>query len=333
MPNSQNTNGYEVAELNPAAPLMAQPASAEPDAASSNDDSSQMYGVLKCSFFTPKRGDIWGAFCFLFNGSTGEAMEDVFWVTRDLTGPPININMGWRELNRQIPQMGIYEKSIGEKLSASMLEIFSPSVRMDLCQTDESTRQLNAISAEIRNNFERLTHYFLEIKILFERLPRQELVKAGVLEGGEAEEKSAASADPGSEKSFEGTLITCQPVVDPIRGKPVSELKPGDMVEVKMQGGVGAGELIQQYLSSTDQDAIFPVESIEKKGDDKTYVFLTINDEIRGLITVTKDLRLHVLEPEKRKKTITVDPDSLIFGFVLFMALVIIVWVVKYLFF
>ena len=49
-------------------------------------DDAGAYGILKCYFYTPKRGDIWGAFCFLFNGATGESMENVFWVTRTLTG-------------------------------------------------------------------------------------------------------------------------------------------------------------------------------------------------------------------------------------------------------
>jgi hypothetical protein len=329
MPDGQETNG-----LIPSVEPDTQSELGETRAAPSNDESPEVYGVLKCYFCTPKRGDIWGAFCFLFNGTTGESMENVFWVTRDLVGTAIDVNMGWRELNKLIPQMGIYEKPLGEKLIMSMLEIFSPTLRMELCKEENSARDLDMISSEMCKNFERLTHYFLEFKMALERLPRKDLVKAGVVAGdGSKTEETDTAAPLTEEKSFTGTLVTCLSVIDPVHGKPVSELQPGDMLEVKMQGGIGAGELIQKYLNSTNQDAIFPVESIEKKDDDKTYVFLTINEEVKGLITVTKDLRLRVLKLEKPQKTIIINIDNVIFGGTLFIAVVVIALVVKFLFF
>lgn len=112
----------------------------------------------------------------------------------------------------------------------------------------------------------------------------------------------------------------------------MSELLPGDLLEVKIQGGVGAGGMIQNYLSSTQQEAVFPVEKVERKGDDKTYIFLEINDEIKGLLTVTKDLRLKTLK-RNPKKSYTVNLDTLIFFGILGISFIVILLVANYFFF
>jgi hypothetical protein len=334
VPNVQESNAQEKSNQNFLTPPAENPET--PGSPPSSNETSPLYGALKCYFYTPKRGDIWGAFCFLFNASTGETIENVFWVTRLLTSPPIDVHMGWKELNKAIPSMGAYEKTMGDKLINSMLEIFSPSVRIDLCRQDNVSARLVSLSTEIRNSFERTTHYFLELKIAFEQLSRQDMVNAGVL-SKEDEEKAKKPDDPTlqeSEKSFAGTLITCLPVIDPVRGTPVSELKPGDVLEVKIQGGIGAGELIQQYLNTTNQDAAFPVLTVEKKDDDKTYVLLDINEEVKGLITTSKDLRLRTLQRGPlRKTTLTINLDNVIFFGTLTIAAIVILFVIRFLFF
>jgi hypothetical protein len=329
MPNVQEPNTQEKdKESTPPAENPASPGAQPP-----GNEPPQLYGALKCYFCTPKRGDIWGAFCFLFNGTTGESIENVFWVTRLLASPPIDVNMGWRELNRAIPSMGVYEKSIGDKLITSMLEIFTPTARVNLSQNAEAP--LTLLSTEIRNNFERATHCFLEVKMAFERLSRQDMVNAGVLPKDDAEANAPDNPEvQEGEKSFAGTLVTCLPIIDPVRGIPVSELAPGDVLEVKIQGGIGAGELIQQYLNSTNQNAVFPVAAVEKKDDEKTYIVLNINEEVKGLITVSKDLRLRTLQRgASQKTTLSVNMDNVIFWGTIVLATAVILFVIRFLFF
>ncbi|MDR3265574.1 MAG: hypothetical protein LBT15_06160 [Synergistaceae bacterium] len=293
------------------------------------------YGALKGCFHSPRRGDTCGAFCLLIDASTGEILENVFWVTYSSSESVIDVDLGWREFNKAIPDMGPYEKSLGDKLNTQLPEVFSVSARMDLLQHPEDSSRLAVVEEDIRKSFERATHYFLEFHLVLERLSRQNLVDAGVLQPGEdkpASESSTSNED--EKKSFEGTLINCLPVIDPVRGCPVSELQPGDMVEVKIQGGVGASGLIEQYLASTKQDAVFPVQSVEQKSDDKVYVFLSINEEIRGLITLTKDLRLRTLRMDRdKKRTLNINMDNLIFFGTFFVATIVILLVIRFLFF
>lgn len=293
-----------------------------------------MFGVLKCYFYTPKRGDIWGAFCFLFDGTTGEAIENVFWVTRALVGPAIDVNVQWRSFNKLIPQMGTYEKQLGDKLSVLIHENIPAGKRIELCRSDNPPERLIGICSEIRSCFERATHCFLEVKIAFERMTARDMESAGLLTKEDSSAETKTDKMQSNEKSFAGTLINCLPIIDPVRGKPVSELEPDDIVEVKLQGGVGAGEMIHKYLASTNQDAMFPIERIEKTDSEKTYIYLNINEELKGLITVTKDLRLRVLDIGKKKKTtpgVPFNPDNAIFFGVLAVAAVVIAMVVRFL--
>jgi hypothetical protein len=299
--------------------------------------SSDSFGALKCYFYTPKRGDTRGAFCVLF-AEDGTILDDVFWVTREMIGAPIDVVAGWRTLNKTIPAMGSYEKSLGEKLSAVTFDVLAPSVRAELLQSANASQQLDDLVKKLCNAFERATHYFMEINLRLERLSRRDLTDAGLVpaeENGEAEAASSAGPQTEEEKPpFPGTLLTCLPVIDPVRGKPISELVPGDLVNVKIQGGVGEGELIQEYLSTMSQDAVFPVEAISKGDDDKTQVLLNISDELHGLISVTKDLRVSVVHRASiKKRIISFNADNVIFFGTLAIAFIVILLAVRILFF
>lgn len=299
------------------------------------EEAPRNYAAFKCCFYTPKRGDILGAFCLLFNGLTGEVLDNVFWVTRLNEPIPLDINTGWRELNKLIPEIGPYEKALGAKLLSILHENFSPQTRRELIQSHDNTEILQALSEHLRKNFERVALYFLEFDIALERLERQNLVEAGVLlDNDDTAAPAAGDTEVKETKTFMGTLVQCLPVIDPVKGKPVSELEPGDLVEVKIQGAFGASSLIRQYLSSTHQEALFPVESVQRKDDDKVFVFLTINEEIKGLVTVTKDLRLRTIRiGEGKKKLPSVRVDTLVFLGTLAIAGLVIFWVVQYLVF
>ena len=308
----------------------------ETDLVSVDSEAPRLYGALKCCFYTPKRGDILGAFCLVFSGSSGEVLDNVFWVTRSYEEISIDIDVGWREMNKRIPEIGPYEKNLGERLLASLLDTFSPHVRMELIRHPDDAGQLAIVAEDLRKSFERAAHYFLEFNIALERLARKDLVEAGLLpeEASDGGTKTDSTDSDEEKKSFAGTLIHCLPIIDPVRGKAVSDLEPGDMVEVVIQSNTGAGGLIQQYLTSTKQDAIFPVASVEKKADEKIYIFLTVNEEIKGLITVTKDLRLRTLQTGRDRKNIpSISTDTLIFLGTFGTAIVVILSVIKYLFF
>jgi hypothetical protein len=316
-------------EIPPETPLAGESGTNAPQGA--DFDTEVPSGALKCYFYTPRHGDVRGAFCMLFT-NTGDILDNLFWVTRSMSGADIDVMAGWRSVNKNILDMGAYEKALSEKLCAVMFDIFTPSVRAALLESAEAAEQLESLANDLRSSFERSVHYFMEISIRLERLSHQSLLDAGVLPPEEGTEEKSPSET--GENIFSGTVITCLPVIDPVWGKPVSELVPGDMVNVTIQDEPGVAELIQNHLDSTDQQTVFPVIAIERKENDKTCVLLHISEEIRGLITLTKDLRLNVLNPiEEKKPSFAINVDNVIFFGTFSIAVVVILLVIKFLFF
>ena len=255
-------------------------------------------------------------------------------MTRLLASPPIDVNLGWRELNKAIPNMGIYEKTMGDKLQPSLLEILPAHLRIELSENAGSPGYMFPLATEMRKHFERTTHYFLEVKLSFEHLSRDEMVQAGIISKDDGEADVPGDAAKNDAQPVTDTLLTCLPVIDPVRGTAVSDLNPGDVLEVRIQGGIGESEFIAPYLYPPDQNAAFPILNIEKKDDERTYVLLSVNENVKGLITVSKDLRLRTLQRRtSRGTTIIINMDNIILWGTFGLAMVVTLLVFRFLFF
>ncbi len=333
-PNANKTDLSQIETEALSSPVESPASAVEEQKATSVDDSLPSYLALKYTFFTPKRGDLCGGFCLIFEGETGEALFQTFWVSRSDSLASLKANLDWRTFNKLIPHIGPYDRVWGEKLSSLFSELFPATDRVAFFQakTCDRAQILPRVAETIRKGYERATHYFLEVSCEYELLTRKELVEASILEEAASEEASSADEVPLEEEtSFAGILVQCLPLIDPVRGKAVSELLPGDFLEVQIASGTGAGGLLQQFLKATKQPSIFPVESIEKH-EDKIYIYLTINEEMRGLLTLNKDLRLRTKSPLPEKQNKSSGRENFIFFTFLGFALLGFFLAVQYLY-
>ena len=171
-------------------------------------------------------------------------------------------------------------------------------------------------------------------------LTRSDLERAQILEkpAPPEEKKEEESGEDGTseekdkDKSFEGIVVPCLAVVDPVWGKPASQIAPGDILEVKIEGDTGPSGLVQKYLESTGQKPTFPVESIERR-EDKTFIVLRISDEIEGHMTLTKDLRLKAKHTVKQREQQKHGVEDLIFFGVMLLAGIGLLLAIRYFFF
>ncbi|NLL37538.1 MAG: hypothetical protein GX256_08480 [Fretibacterium sp.] len=292
------------------------------------------YAAYKCFFYTPKRGETAGAFCIIFEGSNGRELFQNFWVTRTENVPALAVNQDWRDFSRALNQMGPFDKVIGDKLFSSLSEFLSPAERMSLFENANNRKGQNLIMEGLRRHFERTTHYFLEISCDLQLLTHQDLVDAKILTDPDEEDARQGSARD-EDKDFSDTLIHCLPLIDPVYGKALSDLEPGDLLEVRIKSDVGAGGLLQHFLSVANLPSIFPVKSIEKRDDDsdKVYVYLAISDEIQGLLILTKDLKLKTIVPPKTAFKKFLKIENVVFAGTLVFAFVVILFVIRRLFF
>ena len=173
-----------------------------------------------------------------------------------------------------------------------------------------------------------------------EPLGRNELERAKVLKPAKSivekaeqvqKAKEEEQKNPEEEKRKE-TIIKCGAIVDPVRGKASSAITPGDIIEVMIEGE-GTAALVRKFLNESGQAPVFPVETVEKVND-RAYIYVRINDEIRGLLTLTKDIMLKTKgqpEPEKNERSMKFVEDIFFFG-VLGAAIAGMIFVIRFFF-
>jgi len=323
------------ASPNTASPETDEVTAAETGAESPAEEAPKDYVILKCTFITSKHvGDLCGAFCLIFEGTTGKTLFQAFWVTHADSLADLSPSQDWRTFNKLSPHIGPYDKLLGDKLAPLIPELLPTADRIELYKAEpqNATQILSRISETIRKGYERVSHFLLDVSCEIERPSRDELIEAGLLENpedkGDSSEETAAEEEP---RSFSGLLIQCLPLIDPIHGKALMDLAPGDVLEVQIQSTVGAGGLVQQFLQATKQPTAFPIESIDLQGE-KAYVYLTINEEMRGLLTLTQDLRLRTLLTATDRRRQIGFFDNLIFFLFLGLVLAGFFWAILYLF-
>ncbi len=323
------------ASPNTASPETDEVTATETGAESPAEEASEGYVALKYTFITSKQvGDLCGAFCLIFEGATGKTLFQAFWVTHAESLADLSSSLDWRTFNKLSSHIGPYDKIWGDKLAPLIPELLPTEDRMELYRAEpqEAAQILSRISEAIRKGYERVSHFLLDVSCDMERPSRDELIEAGLLEtpkesGGSSEETTAKEG----QRSFSGILVQCLPLIDPIHGKALADLVPGDVLEVQIQSTVGAGGLVQQFLQATKQPTAFPIESIDRR-EEKTYVYLTINEEMRGLLTLNKDLRLRTLLAATDRRRRIGFFDNLIFFLFLGLVLVGFFWAIRSLF-
>ena len=262
------------------------------------------------SAFIPSRGDMGGGFCVIFEGKTGKTVFQVFWLAKPYAkGQMIETTKPWRTFVKNLPQMGPLDKDWGEKLQEQLKGILTVDEKRKLYQnyTKAKIRQLESI---IRRAFETTAQCVFSASTEAEPIARPELERAKIVkplpptpeqlakqkaeeeERAKAEQEEKEKAEAKKEGNFEGTIIMCTPQVDPVRGKASSEIIPGDIIGVKIEGE-GTSALVNKYLEENNIEPLFPVDEIKETAG-KKFLYVKISDEIRGAISITKDLKIRV---------------------------------------
>lgn len=302
------------------------------------------------STFTPSRGDMGGGFCVIFEGKTGKTVFQVFWLAKPYaSGVLIEPSKDWRTFVKRLPQMGPLDKDWGEKLQEQLKNILTADEKRKLFEnyTRPKLRQLESM---LRRAFEGVAQCVFGAATDAEPVARPELERAKVIkplppspeelarrkkeqeEKEKAEQEEKAKEEARKEGNFEGTIIMCTPMVDPVRGKASSEIIPGDIIGVNIEGE-GTSALVKKFMEENDIEPLFPVDEIKETAG-KKFLYVKISDEIRGAVSITKDIKIRIKEPpkpENQEQGLSFFGDMFFFG-LLGVALIALLFVIRYFF-
>ena len=336
---------FDVREIAAATTKRDEPLS-QPEPAKTNEPE---YLALK-STFTPSRGDMGGGFCVVFEGRTGKTVFQVFWLAKPYTaGVLIESSQGWRSFVKKLPQMGPLDKDWGAKLQEQLQGILKVDEKKKLYEnyTRPKLRQLESM---IRRSFENTSQCVFSATTDAEPVERKELERAKIVkplppskeqlekmqrereEQEQAEAEERAKDEAKKEGNFEGTIIMCSPLVDPVKGKASSEIVPGDIVGLKIEGE-GTSALVKKYMEENNIEPLFPVDEI-RDTPGKKFIYVKISDEIRGALTITKDIKIQVKaeqQKEPQNSGVSFLGDIFFFG-LLGGALIALLFVIRYFF-
>ena len=322
-----------------------EPAPAEPSRRNDPD-----FLALK-STFTPSRGNMGGGFCIVFEGKTGKTVFQIFWLAKPYAeGVMVEPTQNWRKFVKALPQMGPLDKDWGDKLHEQLREILTTSEKKKLFEnyTRPKLRQLESI---VRRAFEGTAQCVFSAVTDAEPVPRADLERAKIVkplppspeelakkkqeeeDRKREEEEEREKQEAKKEGNFEGTIILCQPLVDPVKGKASSEIVPGDIIGVKIDGD-GTSALVKKFLEENNVEPLFPVDEVREMAG-KKFIYVKISDEIRGAIGITKDIKIRIKENPEQAKTenrgASVIGDVIFFG-ILGIAAIALLFVIRYFF-
>ena len=303
------------------------------------------------STFLPSRGDMGGGFCIIFEGKTGRTVFQVFWLAKPYApGVIVEPSKDWRTFVKRLPQFGPLDKDWGEKLQEQLRNILTNEEKRKLFENYTKTK-IKQLESIFRRSFENVAQCVFSALSDVETVERIELERAKIIkplppsaaelarrqrerEEREKEEQEAKEREEAKkEGNFEGTLIVCTPVLDPVRGKASSLIVPGDIIAVGIEGE-GTSALVKKYLDENNIEPLFPIDEIKETAG-KKFFYVKISDEIRGVVTITKDIKIKIKETEQEKKNNTASlsffGDMMFFG-VLAAALIGLLFVIRYFF-
>ncbi len=252
---------------------------------------SPAFIAIKLRFETRKRGELGGAACIIAKGSSGEFLDQTLWVSSRELPSSFSINADWEAVRNGIQKMGNNpDRGLFPKILKVLRDVFSPTAVNALFSSPSAKEK---IITSLEKAFVDLYHNEAVIEMKIETFNRARLEMAGL---GESREPVAAEKAQEPAPSFTGAVgtvqILCKPLLDPVKGKAVSDLVPGDLLMVEIEKTGGLSGIITKILDRAGERPIFPVTSVEKLPSGQSLIKLSVSKGIEGVAKIGADLRL-----------------------------------------
>lgn len=253
------------------------------------------YIAVKARFDARKRGELGGALCFVARGNTGEILDESFWVSGKSLPETFDIDAAWESVRTAIATIGgTPDRNLYTRMLKAAKAVFSPTAVNKLYQPQNSRSVKEEILSALGEAFAEIVHYDLVYDLRTEIFNKARLEAGGITL--EDKPKEAPAREEEGESSALGALgtvqVLCRPVLDPVHGKAVSDLKRGDIVMVGLEKTGGVSAIISKVFERSGDTPAFPVLSVERLPSGQLLVKLHISTGIEGVLRAGTDLKL-----------------------------------------
>ena len=117
------------------------------------------------------------------------------------------------------------------------------------------------------------------------------------------DEKKATFEEKKKQLPTEGALIDINFVLSPVKGRPISDLKVGDIIMVRIPLDNPKGRYFADLLDVISDEKVMPipatVQNIQVGPTGETFILTKIQDGVFGRVSETESVKLRHFDPEK----------------------------------
>lgn len=252
------------------------------------------YIAIKAKFESRRRGEVAGLFCIVAEGLTGDILDKSLWVGRNGLPEGFAIGASWESVMNAIRNIEEpVDSSTYKKVERILDAFFTPTVINLLFRSEEKSESLLRIQEMLADEF----HLDFIVDLELERFNRLRAELSKVLPESEGEpEEAQGEKDKGGPKA-ESVQLFCKPYVDPVKGKAISEVSLGDLVEISLDEGGGLARFVANIMAKSGQPTAFPVKAVERLPSGDYLVRLHISDGMEGIFKGSGEVRVKIFQP------------------------------------
>jgi hypothetical protein len=252
------------------------------------------YIAIKVKFESRRRGEVAGLFCVVADGLTGEVLDKSLWVGRNGLPEGFAIGASWESVMNAIRNIEEpMDNPTYKKVEKIFDALFTPTVINLLFRGEGKPESLLRIQEMLADEF----HLDFIVDLGLERFNRLRAELSKVLPESEGEpEEAQGEKDKGGPKA-ESVQLFCKPYVDPVKGKAISEVSLGDLVEVSLDEGGSLARFVASVMAKSGQPTAFPVKAVERLPSSDYLVRLHISEGMEGVFKGSGEVRVRIFQP------------------------------------
>ncbi len=259
-----------------------------------------------------------GAMFVVAYAKGGKIIEFVFKASRIYTPPPVDLK--WQTFRKNVVSAEVNpqgaDKEQVEKLEDLLNALIVPEILEDLYRrtiagtiTEVKDMLEEILSEELGSPMEvKMKSYIATLQDLLDvNISVPEEIKAelpDVSENNKTEKEEEPQGEPSlglDEGGAPRILAHCKPIIDPASGIPITELQPGDKIEVEIVDESPIVKALKTFLEKAGI-RLFPVIKVTKLNTGGYIVLIALGENSFGYVPVGGKLRIKGVKLVKNKK-------------------------------
>jgi hypothetical protein len=248
--------------------------------------------ALKGSFEGRRSSDPAGAFCLIAEGSSGKQLALILWAGYQRLPAAFLVDADWEAVKLALEDIATPpHKELCRTMNKLLEERLDPTSLNRLFRGQESLSSLTERLKEAISNQLRVDTF---LHLHLETFNRLRLEQSGLIGSGDqnAEPDEKDDEKQRNAATLDSLKIRCRPLLDPVKGKPLSRVRKGERLHVSFEDQAGLSGLVAKMIARSGRDLVFPVSSVSKSPVGDYLIELDLADGVVGLVKHAEDLRV-----------------------------------------